>query len=87
MTTLATPENMARVYKPSRTVETDNGTVNIEAPKAIAYSPVTHEEYSGHPGDYWDKPSDKPLVDSEGEPMILVYERTIYVDAITGESV
>jgi hypothetical protein len=45
---------------------------------AIAYSPTTGEQYSATSGDYFMRGMDDPLLDSEGEPMILVHTRTIY---------
>jgi hypothetical protein len=54
--------------------------------RVIAFSPLTGEEYSATPGDYWNHPADEPLRDSEGEPMILVNRRVSYVDVLTGET-
>jgi hypothetical protein len=47
----------------------------------FAYSPVTHEEYSATPGDYWTMPDDEPLLDQDGVPMILV-RRTCNIDPL-----
>lgn len=40
-------------------------------PGLIAYSPVTGEECSANPGDYWHLPEDEPLIDSNGAAMVL----------------
>ncbi len=61
----ATPENMKRHHDPNNAIES-----------VIAWSPTTGEEYSATPGDYWDADPTKPLVDSDGEPMILVRKVT-----------
>ncbi|MBA2708487.1 MAG: hypothetical protein H0U59_11855 [Gemmatimonadaceae bacterium] len=50
--------------------------------KVSALSLNTFEQYSATPGDYWDHDA-SPLVDEEGEPMILVRTITSYLDALT----
>jgi hypothetical protein len=47
----------------------------------IAFSPLTGEEYSANPGDYWDMQDKEVLLDSEGEPMILGRQVTNFVPA------
>lgn len=86
MSTLATPANMRAVEaaNPSRPAE---GGGTIMGRRAVAFSPLTGEECSASAGDYWNLPDDAPLIDSEGEPMVLVFERTAHVDALTGEVV
>lgn len=63
---LATPENMekARIQVGER----------IAVQGLFAYSETTGERYSASPGDYWNLPYDKPLLDSMGNPMILATE-------------
>lgn len=81
--TLATRENM----------EAFERLVAQEAPAGagrrccIAISIQTTEECSGTPGDYWYRGGDDPLVDSEGEPMILVTKRDFFADALTGQGI
>lgn len=48
----------------------------------IAHSPLTGEETSATAGDYWMMPIDEPLIDSEGEPMILV-RRVVIFEEVT----
>jgi hypothetical protein len=84
VTTLATPANMRAVEaaNPARKI----GACTIMGRRTVAYSPTTGEQYSASAGDYM-LPDDEPLCDSEGEPMILVFERTVRVDALTEEVV
>jgi hypothetical protein len=51
----------------------------------VAISPVTGEEYSATPGDYWDAPLNYCLTDSDGNEMILVREVHDYVDVVLTE--
>lgn len=81
--TLATPANMRAVREANPTRHVAGCT--IEGHRAIAYSPCTGEAFSADDGDYWNMPDDEPLRDSEGEPMILAFPRTIHVDALSGE--
>jgi hypothetical protein len=68
--------------------------VNMRAVEAqetagvFAFSPYTGERYSANPADYFGAPLDdnEPLRDLEGEPMLLVFERTEYVDALSDEA-
>jgi len=53
-----------------------NGTYS----SVYAYSPFTYEEYSANPNDYWDKPDDWVMKDSEGEPMALVVRAVTIID-------
>jgi hypothetical protein len=46
----------------------------------IAYSPLTGEETSATAGDYWMMRFDEPLLDSEGEPMILARRFVTFVE-------
>lgn len=86
MNTLATPANMRRFEVPGKTIPAPDGVVVVvEAVRPIAYSPTTGEEYSGTADDYFWQPQDSPVLDREGNPMILVFKRTVYVDAKTGE--
>lgn len=78
--TLATPANMAAF---ERMMADEDRPDNVEAPRCIALSIATGEEYSGTSGDHWALPADEPLRDSEGEPMILVTKRDFYADALT----
>ncbi len=82
MTVLATPANMRKYQRPARTIPQPNGeTITVLELQPLVYSPETDEQYSATAGDYWNQPDDEPLKDSEGEPMILVFKRTTYVDA------
>lgn len=65
---LATPANM-------ETLRIDAGEP-IGCPGLFAYSPTTGERYSADAGDYWNRPADEPLRDSNGEPMVLALEFT-----------
>lgn len=88
--TLATLDNMKalKAANPGRTIpQPDGSTVHIEPRLPVAFSPLTGEQYSADPGDYWGRTKDTPLYDSEGEPMLLVYSRTHYYDAFTGEAI
>jgi hypothetical protein len=85
VTTLATPANIRAVEAANPTREV--GGCTIMGRRAIAYSPNTGDEDSASSGDYWHLSDDEPLRDSEGEPMILVFERTVRVDVLTGEMV
>jgi hypothetical protein len=88
--TLATPANMRAIEEANRgrTIKQPGGElVHVEGRRAMAISPSTGEEYSASSGDYWNHADDEPITDSEGEPMILVFQRTVYVDALTGEQV
>lgn len=85
--TLATPKNMRRWEQANqaRTIETPDGPAVIEARRCVAYSSYTGEEYSAASGDYWQLADDEPLLDSEGEPMILARQVCAMVDVFTGE--
>jgi hypothetical protein len=72
---LATRRNMEKYASTARTLA--NG-VTIRAADPVAYSPITGEEYSATSGDYYMRGMDDPLLDSEGEPMILVRVRMVY---------
>lgn len=84
--TLATPANMRRFRElhPGRVLP--NGG-HVEGRRCFAFSPLTGEQYSAEPGDYWTHGDGEPLRDSEGEPMILAVSETRYLDALTGEAV
>lgn len=56
---LATPRNMSKV---------------ADLAGVMAYSPTTGERYSATEGDYWNRPPDEPLLDSESRPMFLARE-------------
>lgn len=77
MSVLATVANMHRYYRPSKKV----GDCIVFPNQPFAYSLNTGERYSANPSDYWSCPEDDPLLDSDGEPMILVFEITKIVDA------
>jgi hypothetical protein len=64
---LATPANMRKLRH-----------IDYRAPAAVvfAYSPRTYERYSATPGDYWHMADDEPLLDENGEPMVLAFEHT-----------
>lgn len=88
MPTLATPANMRafRAANPDRVVQTSDGTATICGRRCFAVSISDPDERSSaDAGDYWALPDDRALIDTEGEPMILVLERTVFVDAMTGE--
>lgn len=80
MSTLATPANMRRFEEahPSRD-HPDGG--RIEPVRAIAWSPITGEEYSASSGDYFTQRDDVALFDEAGEPMLLVVRAGGYRDA------
>lgn len=84
--TLATPANMRRFRElhPGRVVP--NGG-RVEGRRCFAFSPLTGEQYSAEPGDYWTHGDSEPLCDRDGGPMILAVSETIYRDALTGEAV
>lgn len=85
--TAATVANM-RAYEaahPPKTIDTPNGPVKVHAARCFAYSPTTAEEFSGSPGDYFTMGEDEPLIDAEGDPMVLVTSRVSLHDALTGE--
>ena len=67
---LATPRNMSKV---------------ADRVGVMAWSPNTGESYSATAGDYWNRPPDEPLLDSESEPMILAREVTT-IEPILEES-
>lgn len=46
--------------------------------RAVAFSPLTGEEYSGTPGDYFWLGESEPLLDSLGVEMILVTRSESY---------
>jgi hypothetical protein len=74
MATLATPANMAAVAE--------------TCPGAFAYSPLTGEQFSATPGDYFWALPDEPIIDGEGEPCILAVACPGWCeDALTGEAV
>jgi hypothetical protein len=50
-----------------------------------AYSPTTGEEASADAGDYWWLPNGDPLVDENGDPMILVRKVTEYIEVEDSE--
>lgn len=87
--TAATVTNMQRyaAEHPARTIDTQNGVVRVEAQRCIAYSPTTFEEFSASPGDYFMRDPDEPLLDAEGDEMILVTSRVVFSDALTGEAI
>lgn len=60
----ATPANMKKLIK--------KAGQPIAVPGVFAWSPYTDEEYSASPGDYWDRDPDAPLLDSDGNAMVLV---------------
>jgi hypothetical protein len=62
MSTIATLHNM-KIHDVGR----QPGFENV-----IAHSPITGEEYSAVPGNYWHMADDESLRDETGEPMILV---------------
>lgn len=49
-------------------------------PGLFAHSFRTGERYSATPGDYWNRPPHEPLLDSEGEPMVLAFERVEIIE-------
>lgn len=53
--------------------------------RCMAYSPNTGEQFSATSADYFNLPEGKPLVDADGEPLILAVKVTRYLDALTGE--
>lgn len=63
---LATPANMEKARIKSGQA--------IAALSLMIYSETTGERYSASPGDYWNLPQDKPLLDCLGIPMILATE-------------
>lgn len=69
MSTLATPENMSEFRRLNPGRELADG----------------HVEGSAEEGDYWSRPHDEPIKDSEGEPMVLAIAQVVYRDALTGE--
>ena len=81
MATLATPANMTKFKRPDKKIKRPQGDITIFGARPMAYSPETGEEYSADAGDYWNRPADEPLLDSRGEPMILVFKRVVYIDA------
>lgn len=87
--TAATVVNMRRYEDehPPKTIDTPNGPVRVHAPRCFAYSPTTGEEFSGTPGDYLTGGEDEPLLDAEGDEMILVTSRVVHYDALTGEAI
>lgn len=62
---LATVENMRKVER---------------VPGVMAFSPVTREEASATPGDYFMLGEQEPLLDGFQEPMILVRKITVYAE-------
>lgn len=89
MTTYATLENMRAFEQanPPRKVDTPNGPATVLGRTCFAWSPFTDERFSATPGDYWNMSEEECLLDSEGNQMVLVTERTLYLDALTGEDV
>jgi hypothetical protein len=82
--TLATPENMRAVREanPDRKV----GDCTILGRRAFAVSVnYSEERTSADAGDYFMQPDDEPLRDSDGEPMVLAFERSYLVDALSDE--
>ena len=68
---LATIENMRAYYR--------TGSPSEPAPNVFAYSPITGEEYSANPADYWNVPPGWTMKDADGEPMILVTRQTTLI--------
>lgn len=85
--TAATVANMRRYEEehPPKTIDTPNGPVKVHAARCFAYSPTTGQQFSGTPGDYLTGSDDEPLVDEEGDPMVLVTSRVVFHDALTGD--
>ena len=73
MTTLATRRNMEEAASRGK--------------RAVAFSPMTCEQYSATSGDYFMRGMDEPLLDAEGEPMVLVISTVHYIDALTAEHI
>lgn len=48
----------------------------------VCYSPNTGEIASASSGDYWMLPFREPILDSEGEPMILARKVESFVDVL-----
>lgn len=71
MTTFATIANMEKARE-------------IHGNRVISWSPLTGEEYSANPGDYWQATDEWVMKDSNGEPMILVVRQTNLLDALHG---
>jgi hypothetical protein len=70
-----------------RTIDTPDGPAIVEPMRCLAYDRSTGDTFSASSGDYWQQPDDEPLTGEDGEPLILVLKRTLYVDAITGEQI
>jgi hypothetical protein len=88
--TAATPENMRRFEEmagPPRTIDTPDGPAIVEPTRCLAMDPATGDTFSASAGDYYNQPDDEPLTNDEGDPLILVLKRTLYVDALTGEQI
>lgn len=83
--TLATVANMQRfkALHPGREIP---GGGRVEGRRCFAYSAETGEKFSADPGDYFGRPDDEPLKDSNGEPMILAVSETINKDALTADA-
>lgn len=82
MTVLATPNNMKKYRRETQIIKTERGDIlHLEPQRPIAYSRNTQEQYSADAGDYWNLDPDKPLLDSEGNPMILVFKVVSFKDA------
>lgn len=75
MPTIATLRNM-REFEDNR---------HPNEPRAVAYSPVSGEQCSATPGDYWMLGDDEAIRDLNGEPMLLVLPFSGFRDALTGE--
>lgn len=50
---------------------------NADRSGIVAWSPVTGEEYSADYRDYWYLSEDEPLVDDNGDPMVLAFNSNI----------
>jgi hypothetical protein len=91
MPTMATPANMRafRAANPDRVVQTPAGPATIEGRRYFAVSINDPDERcSADAGDYWTlSPTTATLIDVEGDPMVLAFERTTIIDAMTGELV
>lgn len=84
--TLATRRNMEKFAAENPGRKLDDGGY-VEGRRCFAYSRETGEQFSADPGDYFGRPDDEPLKDSDGEPMILAVSETVHRDALTGELV
>lgn len=81
MAIIATKANMRLCEQQPYQVLTPDGTALVRPAQPFAYSFETGERYSATPGDYFMLRDDEPLLDSEAEPMVLVFESTQIVHA------